>query len=87
MDEEEVKKFLFLSKLRRVLHESIAFAETHILLEDGTVMEIGEMPAKDLRKPIAKSFEASTLKVDLDSIDISKEMEMLYGSRKEKTND
>lgn len=84
MDDDDFNKQARL--LLDCLWEMIRFNDRHILI-DGEVMEIGEMPAEDLRKPIGESFAASTLSVDLYSIDISKEMEMLFGNGKEKSGE
>lgn len=91
MDEEDeefrLRCLQTAKKALELMKASIEFSENHIILDDGTVMEIGEMPAEDLQGHIAESFETPMMKMDLDSIDISKEMKMLYGSRKEKTNE
>ena len=86
MDEEDeefrLRCLQTAKKALELMKASIEFSENHIILDDGTVMEIGEMPAEDLQGHITESFETPMMKMDLDSIDISKEMEMLYGKNK-----
>lgn len=86
MDEEDeefrLRCLQTAKKALELMHASIQFSENHIILDDGTVMEIGEMPAEDLQGHIAEPFEMPMMKMDPDSIDISKEMEMLYWKKK-----